>query len=95
MAKLIWSLQAIDDLDAICTYIERDSYEYARLLGERLISLAESIPLHPLLGAVVPEYMREDLRERRLQNYRIVYRVAGDMIQIVTIVHGAKPLPPV
>lgn len=33
MAKLIWSPQAIDDLDAICSYIERDSYEYARLFA--------------------------------------------------------------
>ncbi|HUY89554.1 MAG TPA: type II toxin-antitoxin system RelE/ParE family toxin [Pirellulales bacterium] len=95
MAKLIWSPQAIDDLDAICSYIERGSNAYARLFGERLISLAESIPLHPLLGAVVPEYMREDLRERRLQNYRLIYRIVGDTIQIVTIAHGAKPLPPV
>lgn len=95
MAKLIWSPQAIEDLDAICSYIERDSYECARLFGERLIFLAESIPLHPLLGAVVPEYMREDLRERRLQNYRMIYRIAGDTTEIVTIVHGAKLLPPV
>jgi len=94
MAKLVWSPQAIADLDAICSYIERDSHEYARLFGERLLALAESIPALPLLGAVVPEYSREDLRERRLQNYRMVYRIEGDTIQIVTITHGAKPLSP-
>lgn len=61
MAKLIWSPQAIEDLDAICSYIERDSFEYARLFGERLIALIESIPGQPLLGAVVPEYADERL----------------------------------
>lgn len=94
MAKLIWSPQAIEDLDAICSYIERDSFEYARLFGERLIALIESIPAQPLLGAVVPEYADERLRERRFRSYRVVYRVDIDAVRIVTITHGARLLPP-
>jgi addiction module RelE/StbE family toxin len=93
MAKLIWAPQALDDLDAICDYIARDSKRYAALFAERVVALAESIAEQPLLGATVPEYQQEDLRERLFHNYRIVYRVRPDAVQIVTIVHGARLLP--
>ncbi|NQU23500.1 MAG: type II toxin-antitoxin system RelE/ParE family toxin [Candidatus Nealsonbacteria bacterium] len=93
MVKLIWSRRALKDLDNACEYIARDSQKYAYLFAERVVALVESIPRYPLLGAVVPEYAQEDLRERLFQNYRIVYRVASDRIEIVTITHGARLLP--
>jgi len=46
-----------------------------------------------LLGAIVPEYQREELRERLFQSYRIVYRVRTDSVEIVTISHAARWLP--
>jgi addiction module RelE/StbE family toxin len=93
MVGLIWSPRALDDLQSICQYIARDSDRYAKLFAQRIIALVESIPRHPLLGPVVPEYRRDDLRERLLQNYRIVYRWRGDVIEIVTLVHAARLLP--
>jgi len=53
----------------------------------------ESTPDQPLLGSVVPKCDRPDLRERLYQNYRIVYRLRGDLVEIVTITHGARRLP--
>ncbi|HET6881545.1 MAG TPA: type II toxin-antitoxin system RelE/ParE family toxin [Pirellulales bacterium] len=94
MAKLVWSPRALQDLDGICRYIEQDSADYARLFGERLIAMIESIPQHPYWGSVVPEYGREDLRERRFQSYRVVYRVATGRIDVISITHGARLLPP-
>ncbi len=94
MAKLIWSPRALNDLQGICEYIARDSERYAALFAQRVIALAESFPRHPLLGAVVPEYGREELRERLFQNYRIVYRVRAEAIEIVTVTHAARLLPP-
>jgi len=93
MAKLIWSPQALSDLEGICDYIARDSDRYAKLFAERVLALVEGIPQHPLLGAIVPEYQREELRERLFQNYRIVYRVRTDSVEIVTISHAARLLP--
>jgi toxin ParE1/3/4 len=94
MAKLIWSPRALADLRGICDYIARDSERYASLFAERIVALVESIPEHPLLGAVVPEYRQQDLRERLFQNYRIVYRLRGEKVEIVTLVHAARLLPP-
>lgn len=66
---------------------------YARLFGERLIAMVEGIPQNPYWGSVVPEYGREDLRERRFQSYGVVYRLKGDRIELVSITHGARVLP--
>jgi plasmid stabilization system protein ParE len=94
MAKLIWSPQALTDLNAACEFIARDSSRYAHLFAERIAATIETIPSHPWLGAVVPEYGQEQLRERHFQNYRIVYRVGENAAEIVAIVHAARLLPP-
>ena len=94
MAKLIWSPRALQDLDGACGYIARDSEKYAFLFAERIIALAERIAANPLWGAVVPEYEDPELRERLFQNYRVVYRARTDDVEIVTIIHAARLMPP-
>jgi len=86
----------VNDLDAACEYIAQDSPRYAYLFAERIVRKIETIPQYPWLGAVVPEYGREEVRERLFQNYRIVYRVRGDAeaVEIVAIIHAARLMPP-
>ena len=93
MVKLIWSPRAAADLEEICNYIALDSEHYARLFAQRIVTLIEKILDFPKAGRVVPEYQRDDLRERIFQNYRIVYRIKEEAIEIVSIVHGARLLP--
>ncbi len=50
------------------------------------------LALFPESGRVVPEYDRRDLRELLFQNYRIVYRIKGNQVQIAAVVHGARLL---
>jgi plasmid stabilization system protein ParE len=47
----------------------------------------------PYLGAAVPEYDDDSIRELLEQAYRIIYRVRADRIDILSIVHGSRPLP--
>jgi hypothetical protein len=49
---------------------------------------------NPLLGGAVPEYEREDVRERLLGNYRLIYRVEGEDVVILLLRHGSRLLPP-
>ena len=92
MAQLVWSPSALASLAEICEYIGRDSEYYAKLFAQRIFSAAEMLALFPESGRVVPEYERRDLRELLFQNYRIVYRVRGDQVQIAAVVHGARLL---
>lgn len=45
---------------------------------------------HPLSGRVVPEIGHESVREIVQGNYRIVYRLRPDTIEVVTVFHGAR-----
>jgi len=47
---LAWSPEAIEDIEAIAAYIERDSPWYARAVASKIVETAESIPSYPELG---------------------------------------------
>jgi plasmid stabilization system protein ParE len=90
--RLIWSLQAIEDVEAIRTYVARDSEQYANLLIDRIIAAVDRLEGFPLSGRVVPEVGDESLREVIYRNYRIVYRLKPEIIEIVTVFHAARLL---
>ncbi len=92
MARLDWSPEAIEDIESIADYIARDSMWYARAVTTRLIEIAETIPDHPLLGRVVPEFGREEIRERIVFSYRLVYRIETQRIVILAVIHGSRLL---
>ena len=90
--RLSWSPEAIEDLQAIAAYIERDSAWYAKSVISNIVETAESIPRFPELGRVVPEIGEYAIRERFAYNYRIIYRVEDERILITTIVHASRLL---
>lgn len=93
MAKPIrWSPRAVSNFEEICRYIAKDSEHYASLFAKRINTIVKTIPQFPLSGRIVPEYKNENLREKIYQNYRIVYRLKEEVIEIVAICHGAKQL---
>jgi toxin ParE1/3/4 len=94
MGRLRWSLQAAQDLEDICDFLAQGSEQYACVFAQRVMAIIESIPENPRLGSMVPEYNRDDLRERVFHNYRIIYRLRGQAIEMVTITHGARLLSP-
>ena len=89
--RIAWSEPAVADLVAIHDYIARDSPHYAQRFVEKLIAAAEPLESFPQLGRIVPE---GDGRHRELlvRSYRIIYRVKGEEILIVTVVHGSRNL---
>lgn len=90
--KIKWSPRAASNFEDICNYIGRDSEYYAGLFAKKIMAIVRTIPQFPRAGRIVPEYRDENLREKIYQNYRIVYRIKSDVIEIVAICHGAKPL---
>lgn len=93
MAKKIrWSPKAVESLEEICQFIAKDSEYHASIFAKKVVSLIKNIPNFPKAGRIVPEYEDENLRERIFQNYRIVYRIKQDIIEIVVISHSAKQL---
>ena len=87
-----WTPQALEDIEAICAYIERDSNYYARIFANQIIEKASTLESFPKVGRIVPESNREDIREIIHGNYRIIYRLINDEVQILTIHHSARLL---
>ncbi len=92
--RVVWSPEAVEDIEAIASYIERDSPWYAKAVVSRIVDTAEIIPQHPELGRMVPEINDKSIRERFVYSYRIIYRVEEERILIATVVHGSRLLEP-
>ena len=93
--KIIWSLQACEDLRDIVAFIAADNPAAAQSFGFRLMSKVDVLANFPQLGRVVPEENDEVIREIILRPYRIVYQVLanGKTVAIVRIWHGARGEP--
>jgi addiction module RelE/StbE family toxin len=92
MAVVTWTIQALDDLDAICEFIARDAPRYAQIFAIQAFEVVDRLEMFPLSGRVVSEIDRQEIREVILGNYRIVYRLKEDETEILTVHHGAQLL---
>ena len=90
--RLYWSDVAAADITDIHDYIARDVPYYAERFVDRLIESTEKLLQHPKIGRCVPEADRDDIRELIMQGYRIIYLVADNNIQILTVIHGSRDL---
>lgn len=91
MVKVVWTDQAIQDLDDIGEFIAKDSERYAREVIRSLFESTGLIESHPKAGRIVPEYNLAYLRELIRGSYRIVYRIADkSRIDILTVHHAAR-----
>ncbi|MEX0701346.1 MAG: type II toxin-antitoxin system RelE/ParE family toxin [Planctomycetales bacterium] len=93
MARVIWSPQAANDLEAICGYVARDSDTYARLVAERVMEAVDQIARFPESGSIVPEFEDPAIRECFVHRWRVIHRVRKESeIEIVTIFHASRLL---
>ena len=63
MARLRWTPQALDDIEAICKFIVRDFDHFAHLLANKVLEKAKTLETFPNAGRVVPESNQETIRE--------------------------------
>lgn len=92
MASVTWTEQAVDDLESICIFIARDAPRYAELFAVRVFEATEGLEEFPRMGRIVSEVGRSDLREVIVQNYRVIYRLLADEVEILAVHHGARLL---
>lgn len=92
MARIVWSSVARDDIKALVAFIKADSPGYAQTFGLHIQHRVEQLRQFPESGRKVPEDKCGIYRELVVGNYRVVYRVDGDTVTIVTLIHGARLL---
>lgn len=92
MAQLIWSPRSLTDLEIIHDYIQQDSRGNARKFINEIIRTTVNIPEYPLAGRIVPEFKDGRTREKIYKNYRIIYRIHAESVELITILHQARRL---
>jgi addiction module RelE/StbE family toxin len=90
--KIFWTKEALLRLQEIEDYISRDNPLVAIEFVDKLISLAETLIDNPKKGRIVPELSLENIRELLHKNYRIVYLVKKNAINILTEFEGHQLL---
>jgi plasmid stabilization system protein ParE len=91
--SVTWAQEAADNLADIEAFIARDSPERAVRFIDALIDHAEAnLADNPRSGRAVPEIGNADIRELVYRGYRVVYRLNGERIEILTVFEGHRLL---
>ena len=93
MTELIWSPQALRDLESIRDYIAADSPHYAGLVVERIVAGVERLRRFPESGRMVPERNSPEIREVIIRPYRVVYRLRSGSVEIATVFRASRMFP--
>ena len=70
--EVVWSPTALEDVEAIASYISRDSVSYAGAVVRKVINSTRNLEHFPFAGRIVPEFDQSHIREVfcvQLQNY--------------------------
>jgi addiction module RelE/StbE family toxin len=92
MVKIKWTDNALEELDDIANYISKDSPKYAQILVKQIFEMITHLEHFPLFGREVPEYNNSNIREILYKNYRIIYLIKKEHIEIISIFHGSRKL---
>lgn len=92
--KVIWSPLALERVVEIGEYIARDRPQAAADWVEAIFAAVRRLARFPASGRQVRESKRFDLREVLHGDYRIIYRIASDLLVVLTVRHARQELRP-
>ena len=77
-------------MSEIVDYISRDRPEAARKWAEGVLDAVGQLESFPGQGRVVPEVGRPSIRELIYGEYRVIYKVQGKAVSVLTVRHGRR-----
>lgn len=92
MARYRLAELARNDLAEIHRYIATDNLTAADRLLTTLFQTFGVLATHPELGTARREYKGGDLRSFAVGNYVIFYRLAGSIVEVARVLHGARDI---
>jgi len=93
VTSVVWSPQAIRDVESIRAFIAQDSTSYAELVARRIVAAVERLHSFPKSGRIVPERQDPAIREVIVTPYRIVYRLRSEVAEVVTVFRASREFP--
>jgi toxin ParE1/3/4 len=87
-----WTEAALSELEDILEFIGRDSLHYTAVTEDTIHTTARNLARFPYRARIVPEFDNEEIREVFVFNYRLIFRIAGQKVSILMVVHSARLL---
>ena len=95
MAELIWTVKAVEQIEEIGWFIEKDSPFQARRVVQLIIKETRKLKEFSRFGKMIPEVQEDKYREIRVFSYRILYKILNEnQIAIIGVVHGYRVFDP-
>jgi len=89
---IVWSPLALDRAYDIAAYIAEDKPDVALSWIGRLFDSVATLRQQPHRCRVVPELGRNHIRELILGQYRVIFQIRDDVVQVLTVRHGRRLL---
>ena len=90
--KLLWTLEARADREAIYHYIELDNPRAANELDEQFAKRAAQLITHPMIGR--PGRVAATRELVISPNYILIYDLDADSIRVLRVLHARQKWPP-
>ena len=91
--KVNWTAAAREQLRDIHAFIARSSPQYAITVVDRLTRRSKQIASFPMSGRVVPDVNDVNIREIIEGQYRIIYHILENEIDVIAVVHSSQQWP--
>jgi toxin ParE1/3/4 len=91
--KVNWTQKGRQRLQQPYDYISTDQPDNALNYVDKITRRVELLAMQPRSGKVVEKYQRDDIREIYEGDYRIIYRILVERIDILTVRHSSRLLP--
>jgi toxin ParE1/3/4 len=92
--RVVFTDAAKADLEELGDYIATNNPRRALTFVRELRAVALQLGSMPTAFPLVPRYEQHGIRRRPSGNYLIFYRIEGDRVFIVHILHGARDYEP-
>ncbi len=90
--RVVWSPKAVEDVEAIASYIARDSPSYAAAVVQKVLEITNSLKENATEGRLIPEIEESKIIEQFAYSYRLIYRLESETVTIAAFIHGKRLL---
>ena len=90
LAGAVDGAPARDNLREVFQFIRHDNPAAAQRMLREIQEKVGRLAQFPLSGREVPELTGAGLREVIVRNYRVLYRLAGDAVEILMVIHSRR-----
>ncbi len=88
--RVVWTEEALRDLDAGISYIAEDSPQSAARILERVLEAADSLGELSERGRSAPEYSASETRELLPHPFRLLYQVRESKVYVLALLHQRR-----